>query len=147
MHQKPQCHECMGTDLNMKATATKVQILLKLFHLLMHLFSPLPVLGSPTPSSIPAGNSAHSSEALSDFQCSSKNCLLLHSTQKSLRCCCFSSVCPSVTLSLSLSDRRSGYRIWPFFSPSPTIFNLRNAQVVWSGCVTGSGYKSVVINT
>ena len=101
MHQKPQCHECMGTDLNMKATATKVEILLKLFHLLMHLFSLFPVPGSPTPSSIPAGNSAHSSEALSDFQCSSKNCLLLHSTQKSLRCCCFSSVCPSVTLSLS----------------------------------------------
>ena len=59
MRQKPQCHECMGTDLNMKATATQVQILLKLIFLLMHLFSPLPVLGSPTPSSIPAGNSAH----------------------------------------------------------------------------------------
>ena len=116
MRQKPQCHECMGADLNMKATATKVQILLKLILLLMHLFSPLPVLGSPTPSSIPAGNSAHSSEALSDFQCSSKNCLLLHSTQKSLRCCCFSSVCPSVTLSLSL---RSAQRIsyLAFFLP------------------------------
>ena len=107
MHQKPQCHECMGTDLNMKATATQVQILLKLILLLMHLFSPLPVLGSPTPSSIPAGNSAHSSEALSDFQCSSKNCLLHHSTQKSLRCCCFSSVCPSVTLSLRSAQRIS----------------------------------------
>ena len=29
-----------------------------------------------------------------------------------------------------LSDQRSGYRIWPFFSPSPTIFNLQTAQVV-----------------
>ena len=55
--------------------------------------------------------------------------------------------CLSKCHPLSLSDRRSGYRIWPFFSPSPTIFNLRNAQVVWSGCVSGSGYKSVVINT
>ena len=72
-----------------------------------------------------------------------KNCLI-HSTQKSLRAAAFRVF---VQVSPSLSDRRSGYRIWPFFSPSPTIFNLHNAQVVWSGCVSDSGYKSVVINT
>ena len=71
MSPKAKCHECMDRGLNMIATATEVQIHLKLFQLMMHLFSPFPVLGSPTPSSIPAGNSAHSSEALSDFQCSS----------------------------------------------------------------------------
>ena len=66
--------------------------------------------GSPTPT-------AHSSEALSDFQCNSKNC----APQKSLLLFECLSKCHPLSPINAAAD---GYRIWPFFSPSPTIFNL-----------------------